>query len=253
MGRLDGKVAVVTGTSSGIGLATAWLFAREGAKVVMGARREERGVKTEKEMRDAGLEAIYVKTDITLPADCTNLIEKAVAKYGRLDILANIAGISGGANGKLHELDLELRDRLFRTNLFGIIDLCRAAIPHMLAQGKGSIVNVSSVAALIACKGDCFYSAVKGAVNALTVTMAIDYGMDGIRVNCVCPGLTRSEMTTDLMNGGSGNYERIFATIPLGRIAEPEETAQGILFLASDEASFCNGVILQIDGGEIYS
>ena len=251
MGRLDGKVAVVTGTSSGIGLATAWLFAREGAKVVMGARRTERGEETEKEIRNEGYEAIYVKTDITLKADCDNLIDKAVETYGRVDILANIAGISGGVQGKLHEMDDRHRDSLFQTNLFGMIYTCQAAIPHMLAQGKGSIVNVSSVAALVACPGDCMYSAVKGAVNAMTVTMAIDYGGDGIRVNCVCPGLTRSEMTTDLMTGGSGSYERIFAKIPLGRIAEPEETAQAILFLASDEGSFCNGVIIPVDGGEV--
>lgn len=253
MGRLDGKVAVVTGTSSGIGMATARLFAREGAKVVMGARREERGEKLEKELRDAGLDAKYVKTDVTLPEDNANLIDKAVGTYGQIDILANIAGMSGGARGKLHELDDKLRDDLFRTNLFGMIDLCKAAIPHMLARGKGSIVNVSSVASLIACERDCLYSAVKGAVNAMTVTMAIDYGKDGIRVNCVCPGLTRSEMTNDLMTGGSGLYEKIFEKIPLGRIAEPEETAQGILFLASDEGSFCNGVILPIDGGEVFA
>ena len=253
MGRLDGKVAVVTGTSSGIGLATAWLFAREGAKVAMGARRADRGAKTEKEMRDAGLEATYIKTDVTLQAECANLIEKTAGAYGRVDILANVAGVSGGARGKLHEMDDELRDRLFRTNLFGIIDLCKAAIPHMLAQGSGSIVNVSSVASLIACRNDCLYSAVKGAVNAMTVTMAIDYGGDGIRVNCVCPGLTDSEMTTDLMTGSIGLYQKILTKIPLARIANPEEIAHGILFLASDEGSFCNGVILPVDGGEIHA
>lgn len=259
MGRLDGKVAVVTGTTSGIGNSTAWLFAREGAKVVMGARRADRGEKMEKEMREEGLEAVYVETDVRVTTECFRLIEKAVETYGRVDILANVAGVGGGKRYKLHEVDDEIRDRLFETNLYGIIDLCRAAIPYMLKQKSGSIVNVASVAGIIACPNDCLYSAVKGAVKMLSVGMAYDYGKDGIRVNCVCPGLTNTEMNTEppgtpsVEEGHSGGtfVDKVLARQPLGRMAEPEEIARGILFLASDEGSFANGTTLTLDGGEI--
>jgi len=250
MGRLDGKVAVVTGSSSGIGEATAWLFAREGAKVVMGARRVERGQTMEKKMREEGLEATYVETDLMFTADCNNLIDMAVRTYGRIDILANIAGITGGKRCFLHETDDEDRDRVFRVNLYSIIDLCHAAIPHMLDQKSGSIVNISSVAALVACPTGSLYSAAKGAVRMLSVTMAHEYGKDGIRVNCICPGLTRSEMTANFKDEGGEQYEKILAGMPVGRIGDPEEIAKGILFFASDDGSFACGVVLPLDGGE---
>ena len=258
MGKLDGKVAVVTGNSSGIGHATAWLFAREGAKVVMGARRTERGEKMEKEMRAEGLEATYLKTDVRVASECVSLIEKAVGEYGRIDILANVAGVNAGRPYKLHEMDTEIRDRQFETNLYGIIDLCRAAIPHMLKQKSGSIVNVASVAGLVACPNDPIYSSVKGAVKMLSVAMAYDYARDGIRVNCICPGLTSTEMgggiTQKRPDGTVGGLlEKVLAAQPMGRVAEPEEIAKGILFLASDDASFAAGTVLTLDGGEIIS
>ena len=253
MGRLEGKIAVVTGNTSGIGNATARLFAMEGAKVVMGARRAERGEKMEKELRDAGYEATYVKTDVMIPSDCSNLINTAVEKYGRIDILANVAGINSGKQYKLHEITEEMRDRIFKTDLFGIMDLCQAAIPYMLEQKSGSIVNVASVAGLVACPNDSLYSAVKGAVKMLSIAMAYDYGRDGIRVNCICPGLTRTEMGGGMLleaHGSSGFAERILSNLPMGRFADPMEIANGILFLASDEASFGCGSVLTLDGGE---
>ena len=261
MGRLDGKVAIVTGNSSGIGYATAWLFAREGAKVVMGARRVERGEKMEREMKDEGLEAIYVKTDVRVASECENLVEQAIKAYGRIDIVANIAGVNSGRPYKLHELDNELRDKQFETNLYGIIDICRAAIPHMLEQKSGSIVNVASVAGIVAIPNDCMYSAVKGAVKLLSIAMAYDYARDGIRVNCICPGLTRTEMgglppadvPMDNEHMSGGLLEKVLSAQPQGRLAEPEEIANGILFLASDEASFACGTVLTLDGGEIIA
>ena len=258
MGRLEGKVAVVTGNTSGIGNATAWLFAREGAKVVMGAIGDGRGEKMEQEMRDEGLDAIYLETNIRVSADCVNLIKKAVDAHGRIDILANIAGVNAGKFYKLHESDNELRDRLFETDLYSIIDLCRAAIPYMLEQKSGSIVNVASVAAIVANPYDCLYSAVKGAVKSLSIAMAYDYGRDGIRVNCICPGATRTEMGKPLPGSppvdpghpGLKFLDRVLTNQALGRIADPAEIAQGILFLASDEASFACGTVLTLDGGE---
>jgi NAD(P)-dependent dehydrogenase (short-subunit alcohol dehydrogenase family) len=252
MGRLDGKVAVITGTTSGIGKATAELFVKEGAKVVMGARRTERGEKMQKEMTAAGYDALYVKTDVMIPSECFNLVEKAVEKFGRIDILANVAGINGQKPYKLHEATDDLRDRLFKTDLYGVIDTCRAAIPHMLKQGGGSIVNVASVAGLVACPNDTLYSSVKGAVKMLSIGMAFDYGKAGIRVNCVCPGLTRTEMGGGQLEG-SGFAERILANLPLHRFADPGEIANAILFLASDEASFATGSVFTVDGGEVIA
>ena len=255
MGKLDGKVAIVTGNSSGIGNATAWLYAQEGAKVVMGARRTERGEKMEKEMREQGLEATYIKTDVRVKSECFNLVEKAVEIYGRVDILANVAGVNAGKPYKLHEVDEEIRDRQFETNLYGMIDLCRAAIPYMLKQKSGSIINVASVAGIVACPNDPIYSAVKGAVKMLSIAMAYDYGKDGIRVNCVCPGLTRTEMGGGMLLDGHGGglLDKVLASQPLGRMADPKEIAQGLLFLASDDASFACGTVLTIDGGEIIA
>ena len=252
MGRLDGKVAVVTGNTSGIGNATARLFAQEGAKVVMGARRAERGEKMEAELCELGYDVTYVKTDVMVPADCANLINAAVEKHGRIDILANIAGINSGPQYKLHEMTDDMRDRVFKTDLYGIMDLCKAAIPHMLERKSGNIVNVASVAGLVACPGDSLYSAVKGAVKMLSVAMAYDYARDGIRVNCICPGLTRTEMGGGiLLEETTGGFaERILANLPLGRFADPMEIANGILFLASDESSFGCGSVLTLDGGE---
>ena len=247
MGRLDGKIAVITGTTSGIGKATAKLFAEEGATVVMGARREERGLAMEQELKDAGHEALFVKTDVSKSEDCAALIEKAVETYGRIDILVNVSGTAGNGFHLLHESTDEERDRVFRINTYSIIDTCKAAIPHMLEQGKGSIVNVASVSAIIASPLNTLYSASKGAVKMLTISMAADYAPTGIRINGVCPGLTRTEMVPE----GDDSFEKmVLPNIPQHRLADPKEIAYGILFLASDEASFCTGHMLVIDGGE---
>ncbi|MDR0490247.1 MAG: SDR family oxidoreductase [Oscillospiraceae bacterium] len=262
MDRLAGKVAVVTGASSGIGNATAWLFAKEGAKVVMGDIKDERGVKMERDMREQNLDATFVKTDVTSTSECVNLIETAIKCYGKVDILANIAGVNGGRQYKLHEADDSIRDRLFKTNLYSIIDLCRAAIPYMLEQKSGSIVNVTSVASVIACPNDSLYGAVKGAVRSLSIGMAYDYAKDGIRVNCICPGPTKTEIGGNKVASGapepgapvvSAFVQRVMSILPAARFAQPEEIAQGILFLASDEASFAYGSILTLDGGEIIA
>jgi NAD(P)-dependent dehydrogenase (short-subunit alcohol dehydrogenase family) len=247
VGRLEGKIAVVTGTTSGIGQATAYLFAREGASVVMAARRADRGEAMVKELVAEGREAFFVHTDITRTEDCRNLIEKAVQHYGRVDILVNVSGINLTYPYFEHEFDEADREKMFRTNVYGMMDTCKAVIPHMLKQGKGSIVNVASVAGLVACPMDCVYSATKGAVKQLTISMAADYAQTGVRVNGVCPGLTRTEMVPD----ADGSFqERVLSHIPQHRVADPKEIAYGILFMASDEASFCTGSMLVIDGGE---
>ena len=252
LGRLVGKVAIITGCTSGIGEATVRLFAKEGAKVVMGARREDRGEAIQKELSDEGYETLFVKTDITKYSDCANLVEQAIQKYGRIDILVNNAGVKHAKPYDLHEISDEMRDTVFKTNVYGTIDMCRTVIPYMLKQKKGSIVNISSVAGIVACPHDPLYSAVKGAIKMLSVSMAFDYSGSGIRVNCVCPGLTR----TEILGEGFENTplaERVMASLPLRRFAEPIEIANGILFLAGDEASFACGTVLTLDGGEIIA
>jgi NAD(P)-dependent dehydrogenase (short-subunit alcohol dehydrogenase family) len=254
MGKLDGKVAVITGTTSGMGRATAWLFAEEGAKVVMGARRFERGQQMEKEMREKGYDALWVTTDVRIPGDCFNLVNKAVETYGRVDILVNDAGINGEGSYLFHESTDEFRDNMFKTDLWGVFDTCKAAIPHMLKQGKGSIVNVSSVAGITACPGDVIYSTVKGAVRLFSIAMAYNYGPLGIRVNCLAPGLTKTEMGGGALEEvGNAFVEKIMASLPLKRFGEAEEHAKAILYLASDDSSFCNGAVLVSDGGEIIA
>ena len=250
MGRLDNKIAVVTGATSGIGQATARLFAEEGATVVMGARREDRGKAMEDELKAAGHEAMFVRTDVSKAEDCANLIEETVKKYGRIDILVNVSGTTGNGFHLLHESDEEERDRLIKVNLYSVIETCKAAIPHMLEQGKGSIVNVASVSAIVASPMNTLYSASKGAVKMLTVSMAADYAATGVRINGVCPGLTRTEMVPE----GNDEFEKmVLPGIPQHRLADPKEIAYGILFMASDEASFCTGHMLVIDGGESIS
>ena len=247
MGRLDNKIAVVTGATSGIGKATAQLFAEEGATVVMAARREDRGQAMADELKAAGHEALFVKTDVSSDADCRNLIEKAVEAYGRVDILVNVSGTTGNGFHLLHESDDEERDRLFNVNVNSVIYTCRAAIPYMLEQGGGSIVNVASVSAVVASPMNSLYSASKGAVKMLTISMAADYAQTGVRINGVCPGLTRTEMVP----ADDDSFEKmVLPNIPQHRLADPREIAYGILFLASDEASFCTGHMLVIDGGE---
>ena len=250
MGRLDGKIAVVTGATSGIGQATARLFAEEGATVVMAARRAERGEAMQAELKAAGHEALFVRTDVSKSEDCKALIEKTVEAYGRIDILVNVSGTAGNGFHLLHESTDEERDRIFQVNLYSIIDTCKAAIPHMLEQGKGSIVNVASVSAIVASPLNTLYSASKGAVKMLTVSMAADYAQTGVRINGVCPGLTRTEMVPE----NDDSFEKmVLPNIPQHRLADPKEIAYGILFLASDEASFCTGHMLVIDGGESIS
>ena len=251
MGKLDGKVAVITGATSGMGKATAWLFAQEGAKVVMGTRRSERGEAMQKEMLEKGYDVIWVTTDVRIPGDCFNLVEKAVEKYGRIDILCNIAGINGCGAYAFHESNDDFRDNMFKTDLWGVFDTCKAAIPYMLKQGGGNIVNVASVAGLIAMPVDVVYSTVKGAVKQFSISLAAQYGEQGIRVNCLCPGLTKTEIGGGIFVEGNEIADHIISTLPLKRICLPEEQAKAILFLASDDSSFCCGTVLVADGGEI--
>ncbi len=245
MKRFDGKVALVTGGSSGIGEATALAFAREGAKVVIAARREEEGVKVAKAIQAAGGTASFVRTDVSKEADITAAVAHAVKTYGQLDVLFNNAGIEG-KNGPIAELSGVDFDATFLTNVKAVWLLMKHALPH-LAKTKGAIVNNGSVVADIGMAGTTLYSASKGAVHTLTRTAAIEFIKSGVRVNAVSPGPTLTDMT-GRMFGSQDNF-RAFAksAVPAGSPGRVEDIAEAVLYLAS--APFVVGQLLTVDGG----
>jgi NAD(P)-dependent dehydrogenase (short-subunit alcohol dehydrogenase family) len=242
--RLNDKVAIVTGATSGIGRATALLFAAEGAKVVATGRRAEQGASLVEEIRKAGGEATFVQADATKADDLARLVDTAVKTYGRIDILINNAGVLKTFN--FLEMD-EARDfdPVFETNVRSYFRLTRLVLPHMLAARKGAIVNIASIASEIAVPFHASYCASKGAIKQFTKAIALEYATSGIRVNAVLPGLTTSDMVPE----GSDFEKMVISTVPMGRAAKAMEIATGILFLASDEASFCTGTTLVMDGG----
>jgi NAD(P)-dependent dehydrogenase (short-subunit alcohol dehydrogenase family) len=245
MRRFDGKVVLVTGGSSGIGQATAVAFAREGAKVVIAARREEHGVEVVKAILAGGGTASFVRTDISVEADIASAVAHAVKTYGQLDVLFNNAGIEG-KNGPISELQGADFDALFLTNVKGLWLGMKHALPH-LVKTKGTIVNNGSVVADIGLAGTTLYSATKGAVHALTRTAAIEFIKSGVRVNAVAPGPTATDMT-NRMFGSQETFQAFAKTaVPAGAPGRVEDIAEAVLYLAS--AHFVVGQILTVDGG----
>ncbi|MBI5947078.1 MAG: glucose 1-dehydrogenase [Chloroflexi bacterium] len=248
-GRLDGKVALITGASSGIGKATAFAFAREGAAVVVTARREAETEETARLIRDAGGRAISVATDVSSEPQVQSLIETALRTYGRLDIAVNNAGIFG-AEGPVHAVPAEYWDAIVGTNLKGTWLCMKHELPAMLAQGGGSIVNMASTAGVAGWADAPLYATTKFGVIGLTKSAALQYAPAGIRINAVCPAFTMIESVDSLVTQAPAAGERLAGTIPLGRIATMEEVAEATLWLASDAASFCVGHALVLDGGQ---
>ncbi|MDR0839296.1 MAG: SDR family oxidoreductase [Oscillospiraceae bacterium] len=244
MGRLDGKTAIITGATSGIGRAAAEIFVREGAKIVFAGRRESNGAELEAKLRASGGDATFVKTDVTKEADVKKLVKTAAEVLGRIDILVNNAGVVSHYDGEKFDIKRDFDD-VFEVNIRAYMLMIREVLPHMTAQKSGSIVNTSSISAICGAPDIASYAASKGAVLSYTKTLAGECAPRGIRVNTVLPGLTNS----DMVPVGS-DFEKLgVQMIPLGRAARPEEIAAGILFFASDEASFCTGSSLVIDGG----
>lgn len=243
-GRLENKVAIITGATSGIGQAVAALFVREGAKAVIAGRWEQNGLELERELKEKGGDVLFVRTDVTKTEDLQYLVSAAINKYGRIDILVNNAGAASAYTSA--EFD-ELRDyeEIFNVNIKSYLVLCREVLPHMIRQQKGSIINTSSVGMEIAASGIASYAAGKGAIKAFTRSLAGEYADQGIRVNSVVPGLSLADTAPD----GIDINSLAAKTVPMGRAARPEEIAYGFLFFASDESSFCTGSNLVIDGG----
>ena len=243
--RLEGKVALISGGARGMGAEEARLFAQEGAKVVIGARMEEEGRKMEAEISEAGGQALFVRLDVTSEEEWRRAVEATVARFGKLDVLVNNAGIL--VRGTVEETTSETWDRVLDVNAKGVFLGTRAAIPEMRKVGGGSIINISSIAGLVGTR-NAGYSASKGAMRLLTKATAIQYAKEGIRCNSVYPGFIDTLMIEEIVTDPE-RRAGIIARTPLGRIGLPKEIAYGVLFLASDESSFMTGSELVIDGG----
>ena len=244
----ENKVAIVTGGSFGIGKATAKAFANRGAKVVIADWVED--YSTLKEIEDDGGSAIFIKCDVSKTSDVTTLVNETIETFGRLDFAVNNAGIEG-SNASTHECTEENWDKTISINLKGVWLCMKQEIPPMLKSGKGAIVNIASIAGLVGFSGLPAYVVSKHGIVGLTKTAALEYAKQGIRVNAVCPGVIRTAMI-DRLTGKDKTVEKQFEAMePVGRMGEPEEVAEAIVWLCSDAASFVTGHALAVDGGWI--
>jgi NAD(P)-dependent dehydrogenase (short-subunit alcohol dehydrogenase family) len=248
-GRLEEKVALVTGGASGIGRATALTFAREGAKLVIADMNEEGGQQTVHMLTEQGGEAIFVRTDVSKAVEVQALISTVVETYGRLDCAHNNAGISGGGRARTAEYAEDTWHQVIAVNLTGVWFCMKYEIPQMLSQGSGAIVNTASVAGLIGGRGLAAYVASKHGVVGLTKTAALEYAQQGIRVNCVCPGVIQTPMTERALSDPALKAQ--ITARPIGRVGTPEEVAEAVVWLCSDAASFVTGHTMTVDGGYV--
>jgi NAD(P)-dependent dehydrogenase (short-subunit alcohol dehydrogenase family) len=247
-GLVDGKIALVTGAGSGIGRATALVFAREGAKVVIADIVVDGGEETVRQIKAAGGEALFEKTDMAKAAEVEAMVQKAVATYGRLDCAHNNAGIEG-ATGRTADYREEDWDRVISINLTGVWFCMKYEIAQMLKQGGGAIVNTASDAGLLGVPQMPAYVASKHGVVGLTKTAALEYAKAGIRVNAVCPGVIKTPMVERITGQRAGRAERMAAVEPVGRMGKPEEIAEAVVWLCSEAASFVTGLPMPVDGG----
>ncbi len=249
-GRVSGKVALITGGASGIGRATALLFAHEGAAIALADVNADAGRRVADEITQSGGRVFFDTVDVTRAADCQRLVERAIREFGRIDILFNNAGITRRAT--VLDLSEEDWDRVMAVNVKSIYLLSREVIPHMQKAGGGTIINTASGWGLAGGAKAAVYCASKGAVVLLTKAMAIDHGPQNIRVNCVCPGDTDTGMLREEAQQLGEENSRFLAEAakrPLGRVGTPEEIAQAALYLASAASSFVTGTALVVDGG----
>ncbi len=249
--NLKGKVALVTGGGSGIGRATAFAFAREGARVAVADYVPEGGERTVKEITAGGGEAIFINADVSKTAQVEAMIDKVVQTWGRLDCAFNNAGIEGRA-ASVVDCTEENFDRIIAINLKGVWLCMKYEIAQMLKQGGGAIVNTASVAGLVGFRGLVAYNASKGGVVMLTKTAALEYAQSGIRVNAVCPGVIRTPMVARLIDSSAEYNEKdLEQGEPVGRMGKPEEIAEAVVWLCSESASFVTGLPMAVDGGWI--
>jgi NAD(P)-dependent dehydrogenase (short-subunit alcohol dehydrogenase family) len=250
--RLEKRVAIITGAGSGIGRASALLFAKEGAKVVVADFVRDSGQQTVSLIKNEGGESTFVESDVSHAADAQRLVNTAIETYGKLDILFNNAGIN--LEKTVTETSEDDWNRVINVNLKGVFLCSKFAIPEMIRNGGGAIINTASIRGLVGQYHLAAYCASKGGVVLLTKAMALDYGQDNIRVNCVCPGGIETPMHKAFLATlahPERETEEMLKKIPLGRIGEPEDVARVALFLASDESAYLTGLAIPVDGGRI--
>ena len=250
--RLKGKVALITGGTSGIGSATAIRFAKEGAAVTITGRNAERGEDVVQEIAAAGGEALFVRADVRSAADCRDAVERTLERFGKIDILFNNAGVFHPRT--IPDCSEEEWDETIESSLKGAFLMSKYTLPSMIERGSGSIIHTSSGWGILGGNGAAAYCAAKGGLVVMAKAMAIDHGPQGIRVNCVCPGDVLTPMLHDdaKKRGMSwDDYAAGAADRPLGRIGTVDEIADAVLFLASDESSFVTGESLVVDGGGV--
>ena len=244
--RLENKVALISGGARGIGAVNAKLFASEGARVVIGDVLEEEGRRTESEINETGSDCLFVKLDVTSESDWQQAVAATAARFGKLDVLLNNAGIF--RTRRVEDTSSEEWDQVMDINAKGVFLGTKHAIPEMRKAGGGSIINISSVAGLVGSHDASVYNASKGSVRILTKTAAVQYAKDGIRANSIHPGTIETLMTAPLLAEEANRQDRMART-PLGRLGTPEDVAYVALYLASDESSYVTGSELVVDGG----
>jgi NAD(P)-dependent dehydrogenase (short-subunit alcohol dehydrogenase family) len=246
MGRLDGKVVVITGAGGGIGREAAVLFSEEGASVCVADVSAEQGEETAAACR----EAFFQPVDVADPASVKAMCAATAERYGGIDVLYNNAGIMPADDASVLETPPEAWDRVLDVNAKGVFLCCRHGIPHLLERGGGSVINVASFVALVgAATSQIAYTASKGAVLSLTRELAVEFARRGVRVNALCPGPVETPMLMRLFEDDPAAFERRRVHLPMGRLAKAREIALGALFLASDESSYVTGATFLVDGG----
>jgi NAD(P)-dependent dehydrogenase (short-subunit alcohol dehydrogenase family) len=248
--RLADKVCIITGAGGGMGRVAARMFAAEGAKVVVAEFSESAGEETVRLVKEASGEASFVKVDVSTESSAKAMIERAVAAYGRVDVLYNNAGIMPEADHSVVDTDVATWDQVMAVNVRGVFLGCKYAIPVMVEQGSGSIINIASFVAILGCSvPQDAYTASKGALLSLTRSLAVQFGPNGVRTNAICPGPVETPLLMDWLVKDEEAKRIRLARNPSGRFGKPEEIVNMALYLASDESRWTNGAQLVVDGG----